>query len=172
MIHVLIMCFTVKPIGKIHTPYKPGERNPPFQSVEDETQTFYIDVYPKHTKRLEKLELFTYIYLLYYLDQSKKKPKELVSPPWTKNANIGLFASRSPNRINPIGLSVVKLKEIKENRIIISGIDAFDNTPLLDIKPYIKDLDSKTDANYGWLENEEDSKKHLQLHIKGIPHKH
>lgn len=67
---------------------------------------------------------------------------------------------------------MVKLKVIKENKIAISGIDAYDNTPLLDIKPYIKDLDTKTDANYGWLENEEDSKKHLQLHIKGVPHDH
>ena len=165
------MKLNFKPIGTIHSPYKPGEHNPPFQPIDDDTQTFYVDVYPKHTKRLEKLDMFNYIYLLYFLDQSTKKPKELVSPPWTKDANIGLFASRSPHRINPIGLSVVKLKEIKENRIIISGIDAYDNTPLLDIKPYIKDLDAKTDANYGWFEHAE-FKDHLLLHIKGIFHDH
>lgn len=166
------MKLNFKPIGTIHTPYTPGEHNPPFQTVEDDTKTFYVEVYPNHVKRLEKLDLFTYIYLLYYLDQSTKKPTKLVSPPWTKDVNVGLFASRSPNRINPIGLSVVKLKEIIGNKIVISGIDAYDTTPLLDIKPYIKDLDAKTDANYGWLDTEKDSKKHLQLHIKGIPHKH
>lgn len=50
-----------------------------------------------------------------------------------------------------------------------SGFDVFDGTPLLDIKPYIKDLDSKGDANYGWIEDLED-RDHLMLHIRGIPH--
>jgi len=48
-------------------------------------------------------------------------------------------------------------------------LDAFDETPVLDIKPYIKDLDVKSDANYGWIE-EMEGHEHLFLHIKGIPH--
>jgi tRNA (adenine37-N6)-methyltransferase len=50
-----------------------------------------------------------------------------------------------------------------------SGLDVFDGTPLLDIKPYILDLDVKLDANYGWLEDLED-RGHFGLHVKGIPH--
>jgi tRNA (Thr-GGU) A37 N-methylase len=60
------------------------------------------------------------------------------------------------------------LLKIEENRIYISSLDAFDGTPLLDIKPYMKDLDTKDDANYGWME--EDDFKHLQLHIDGEAH--
>ena len=82
-----------------------------------------------------------------------------------------MFASRSPNRPNPIGLSVVKILRIEKNIIAISGIDAFDNTPLLDIKPYIKNLDSKEDANFGWVNNTE-LDEHLKMHLAGIPHKH
>jgi tRNA-Thr(GGU) m(6)t(6)A37 methyltransferase TsaA len=93
----------------------------------------------------------------------------MVSPPWADGKKVGVFASRSPVRPNPIGLSVVRIKNIVENRIYTSGLDAFDGTPLLDIKPYIKDLDSKSDANYGWIE-EMDDMEHLILHIKGIPH--
>jgi len=53
--------------------------------------------------------------------------------------------------------------------LITDGLDVFDKTPLLDIKPYIKDLDSKADANYGWIEDM-DNMEHLALHIRGIPH--
>ncbi len=95
--------------------------------------------------------------------------KNIVSPPWTDGHEVGVFASRSPIRPNPIGISIVKIKKIIKDTIHTTGLDVFDGTPLLDIKPYIKDLDSKNDANYGWIEDL-DGYKHLILHIKGIPH--
>ena len=92
-----------------------------------------------------------------------------VSPPWANGLRVGLFASRSPLRPNPIGLSVVRVKGIENNRVYTSGLDVFDGTPLLDIKPYINDLDSKCDANNGWVQNMNED-EHLALHIQGIPH--
>jgi tRNA-Thr(GGU) m(6)t(6)A37 methyltransferase TsaA len=92
-----------------------------------------------------------------------------VIPPWTGDTKVGLFASRSPVRPNPIGISIVRVKRIINNEIFTSGLDVLDGTPLIDIKPYIKDLDSKCDANYGWIEKLDDL-EHLSLHIKGIPH--
>ena len=92
-----------------------------------------------------------------------------VNPPWAGNKVVGVFASRSPVRPNNIGLSIVKIKKIIGRKIITSPLDVFDGTPLLDIKPYIADLDSKPDANYGWVEDLAD-REHLKLHIKGIPH--
>ena len=118
------------------------------------------------------MEQFRYIYVIYFINQlPNTEPKLTIKPPWIENIEIGLFASRAPNRPNPIGLSIVQLKKIEKNIIYTSGLDVFDNTPLLDIKPYIRDLDSKSDANYGWLkfENKEEQ-DHLLLHIKGIPH--
>jgi len=65
----------------------------------------------------------------------------------------------------------VRIKHITGNHIVTSGLDVFDGTPLLDIKPYIKEPDTKPNANYGWLEDLED-RAHLTLHIKGIPHEY
>jgi len=118
------------------------------------------------------LEQFRYIYVIYFINQlPNTEPKLTIKPPWIENIEIGLFASRAPNRPNPIGLSIVQLKKIEKNIIYTSGLDVFNNTPLLDIKPYIRGLDSKSDANYGWLkfENKEEQ-DHSLLHIKGIPH--
>ncbi len=156
----------LEPIGIIHTPYQDSA---PYQPVDVEDQEFVIEVDPLYIDGLHSLDKFRYIYLLYYAHRITQKVDMIISPPWTENEKVGLFASRSPNRPNPIGLSVVRLKKIDQNRIYTSGLDVFNGTPLLDIKPYIKDLDTKADANYGWVE-ESDDRDHLALHIKGIPH--
>jgi len=116
-----------------------------------------------------ELEKFKYIYLVFFADRIGREPEMLISPPWAGGKKVGVFASRSPARPNPVGLSIVRIKKITGNKIFTSGLDVFDNTPLLDIKPYIKDLDNKEDANYGWIKDLDDM-EHLSLHIKGIPH--
>jgi tRNA (adenine37-N6)-methyltransferase len=153
-------------IGTIHTPYVDYA---PYQPVENDGGNFRIIIKPQYAKGLYKLSDFRYIYVLYHTHLIKQKLSMRVSPPWTGGLKVGVFASRSPVRPNPLGLSIVRIKEIKNNEITTSGMDVFDGTPLLDIKPYIKDLDTKDDANYGWLEEMEDY-EHLLLHIKGIPH--
>jgi tRNA (adenine37-N6)-methyltransferase len=154
------------PIGKIRTPYKDKA---PYQPLPDKNDKFYIELDEEYLPALTRIEEFKYIYLIYYLHKAPDKFSLVIRPPWSGNKNIGLFASRSPARPNPIGLSVVKLKSIRNNKIYIDGIDAFDNTPLLDIKPYVAGLDSKADANIGWLDVNDDI-EHLKLHIEGIPH--
>lgn len=156
------------PIGVIRTPYTDSA---PFQPLEVVDGEFYIDIDKEFEEGLYKLQDFRYIYVLFHIDRPTKKPHMRATPPWTGGEKVGIFASRSPNRPNRIGLSVVRLKSIDGRRIYTSCMDVFDGTPLLDIKPYIKDLDSKSDANYGWVE-ELGGKERLQLHIKGIPHSH
>ncbi len=155
-----------KPIGIIHTPYK---KYAPYQPVESEKEDFYVDVDPVYYEGLAELSRFRYIYLLFFMDQVKKPLSMQVEPPWADGKIVGLFASRSPVRPNPVGLSIVQLLKVEGNRLYTTGLDALDGTPLLDIKPYIKELDSKPDANYGWLDDMDD-KEHLLLHIRGIPH--
>jgi tRNA-Thr(GGU) m(6)t(6)A37 methyltransferase TsaA len=158
----------LKPIGVIRTPYTDSA---PYQPVNDDPGDFRIVLDPHFQAGLERLLAFRYIYVLYFVHRVERETSMEVSPPWAHGAKVGVFASRSPVRPNRIGLSVVQLKRIEQNTIITSGLDAFDGTPVLDIKPYIKDLDAKEDANYGWIEGLDDF-EHLRMHIQGIPHQY
>jgi tRNA (Thr-GGU) A37 N-methylase len=73
-------------------------------------------------------------------------------PPRGSGKEVGLFATRSPNRLNPIGLTVARIRKVEGNLIYTHGLDILDGSPLLDIKPYIRDFDMKEDANLGWIE--------------------
>ena len=159
-----------KPIGTIRTPYK---ERAPYQPIERDIGQgkFRLILEPKYKEGLSELSKFTYIYVLSYLNQAVRGEKMTVSPPWAGGKGVGLFSSRSPNRPNPIGLSIVKLLSIEGTEILTSPMDLFDNTPLLDIKPYFRELDVKEDANYGWLD-EMEGREHLIQHIRGVPHGH
>jgi tRNA-Thr(GGU) m(6)t(6)A37 methyltransferase TsaA len=154
-------------IGIIKTPYIDTA---PYQPVDEDEGDFRVILEPKYTEALNDLNTFTYMYVIYFIDRLTSSPTKFVSPSWTPGTKVGLFASRTPVRPNPIGLSIVRIKEIVDNEVFTTCLDVFDNTPLLDIKPYVKDLDSKDDANYGWLDYLDGDKEHLFLHIKGIPH--
>jgi tRNA-Thr(GGU) m(6)t(6)A37 methyltransferase TsaA len=154
------------PIGVIRTPY---EKHAPYQPIVEDQGEFRIEVFPAYQDGLLQLDRFHYIYVLYQLHKEAGDPSLHVEPPWTTDTTVGVFASRSPKRPNRIGLSIVRLKRIEEGMLYTSGLDVFDGTPLLDIKPYIQKLDVKTMANYGWLDDMDD-RDHLMLHIKGLPH--
>jgi tRNA-Thr(GGU) m(6)t(6)A37 methyltransferase TsaA len=139
---------TLKPIGVIRTPYT--QQKPPHQPDPNAEGEFRIEVYPEFAGGLYKLESFSHIYVLFHLDRTNRPVNLLVTPPKAGGVEVGLFASRSPNRPNPIGLSIVGLKAVDDNRLTITGIDAMDRTPLLDIKPYVGSLDCKDSANDGW----------------------
>ncbi len=160
-----------RPIGVIHTPYTEHAPYQPVSGGDQDENAFRVVLEPQFARGLRDLEAFRYIYLLYHAHRIEGPARMTVRPPWAGQLEIGLFASRSPARPNPIGLSVVRIQKIAGRVIHTSALDVFDGTPLLDIKPYIKELDTKEDANYGWLDRLED-REHLALHIKGIPHEH
>jgi tRNA-Thr(GGU) m(6)t(6)A37 methyltransferase TsaA len=141
--------FQVEKIGTIRTPY---QDRAPYQPDESAQGEFRIILNPEYVPGLYRLESYRYIYVIYYMDRSPRKASMTAKPPWAGGLEVGLFASRSPARPNPIGLSVVRLLKIVRNEIFTSGIDALDGTPVLDIKPYVKRLDAKPDANNGWGE--------------------
>jgi tRNA-Thr(GGU) m(6)t(6)A37 methyltransferase TsaA len=96
-----------------------------------------------NTSRLLKLELLS------EQEGSKKNlsnVKSKVKVPRLNGGKVGLFATRTPHRPNPIGLSVVRIDKILDNKIFITGLDLVDGTPVLDIKPYIPSYDSIKDA--------------------------
>jgi len=137
------------PIGIIHTPYKDDT---PFSDFENQEGVFYIELNQKYTDGLFLLDKFKYIYILFHIDRPKKQPHLRVFPPRGDGREVGLFATRSPHRYNSIGLTIAKIKKINKNIIYTSGLDILDNTPLIDIKPYVRDFDMKEDSNMGWID--------------------
>jgi tRNA-Thr(GGU) m(6)t(6)A37 methyltransferase TsaA len=99
---------------------------------------------------LRDLAGFSHIILLYNFNKSKKFNLQVV--PFLDTKPHGLFATRAPNRPNPIGLSVVWLDSIEDNILHIRNVDMLDGTPLLDIKPYVPEFDAHTEVRTGWLE--------------------
>lgn len=121
-------------------------------NYEDKEGDFYIELNPEFTEGLYLLEKLNYCYILFHIHKQKKPPRMHIFPPRGGGKEVGLFATRSPNRINPIGLTVTRIKRIEGNRIYTYGLDILNETPLIDIKPYIRDFDMKEDANLGWIE--------------------
>ena len=154
----------MKPIGIVRTPY---DRDAPYQPVPDAEGTFVLELEPQYVAGLEGLASFRYAYVVYACDRLRGPRAMVVHPPWTPEGfHVGVFASRSPARPNPIGISIVEVRRVEGHRVHTSGLDAFDGTPLLDIKPYIASLDVRDDANRGWVDTLPDD-GHLDLHIRG-----
>ena len=115
----------------------------------------YIELTKGHNyeQGLKDLEGFEYIWVLFVFHLNHNW-KPLTNPPYTDGkGKKGVFATRSPYRPNPVGMSCVKLDRVGGNRIYISGSDLLNNTPVIDIKPYIADYDSFPAARRGWLDN-------------------
>jgi tRNA-Thr(GGU) m(6)t(6)A37 methyltransferase TsaA len=103
---------------------------------------------------LQGLSEFSHIWLIWVFHQNSNKifrPK--IHPPRLQGETIGVFSTRSPHRPNPIGLSLVKLDRIENDVLYLSGVDLVDGTPILDIKPYLKTIESVSDATGGWVDN-------------------
>ncbi len=111
----------------------------------------YIELFPhcNYQQALEDLGGFERIWLLFVFDRNVNwKPKVL--PPYGIDRKVGTFASRSPYRPNPIGLSAVELVKIEGLKVYIRNFDLLEGTPVLDIKPYIPEVDSFPGSKAGW----------------------
>ena len=93
--------------------------------------------------------MFSHIILLYWCH--KARPFKLTVVPYLDEVEHGLFSTRAPSRPNSIGISIVRLRTVDGCKISFSGADMLDNTPLLDIKPYVPEFDSYPEAKSGWL---------------------
>jgi len=136
-------------IGVIHSPFK-QQKGTPIQSALAGDAAGWIDVDPAFAAALRDLQECERIWALYHLDRTADF-KPLVTP-YLDTAEHGLFATRSPARPNPIGMSVLRLSAIVDARIHVMGIDILDGTPLLDIKPYVPDFDAFRPSRAGWFD--------------------
>ena len=149
----------VNPIGIIHTPFQSLE-NMPIQPKGASEVAGEVILDPMYSDGLADLEGFSHCYLIYFFHRARAVKMSVV--PFMDTARRGIFATRSPLRPNHIGLSIVELVGVENNRLIIRGVDMLDNTPLLDIKPYIEAFDNVMSSRSGWFkatENEVAAKR-------------
>lgn len=137
------------PIGIIRTPFKLPEGTP--------IQTAYgcgvegeVIVDETFAEALMDLDAFERIWLIYWLDRAGPFQKRVV--PYRDTREHGLFATRSPCRPNPIGMSVVRLLGRQGGLLRVADLDILDGTPLLDIKPYVPIFDAYVQSAAGWVD--------------------
>ena len=137
-------------IGVIHSPHKQAADAPVQASLAAGIEGT-VEVFPKFSAGLKDVEGFERIWLVYWFHQASEA--QLIVTPYLDTAPHGLFATRAPCRPNPIGLSCVRLAEIRGNMLLVDGLDVLDNTPLLDVKPYVPAFDAFQAKRIGWCAN-------------------
>ena len=168
------------PIGFIRSKYRRYDEVPHRHGEKGWTdEVSKIELVPHHAKKLGGLDGYSRVIIIYWIHRARewRMPNYHVKPPRVK-----LFATRMPKRPNPIGLSVVEVVSFspEEGLLTVRGLDALDETPVLDIKPYIPHFDSYPDASVPeWLDehvrlfhHEDDGHEHGHGHDHGHDHGH
>lgn len=143
----------LKQIGTIHSPFK-SPQGMPIQSAGAVGVKGRVEVFLEFEAALEDLSGFSHIYLLYYFHLAKSFALKV--KPFMDRVERGLFATRAPSRPNPIGISVVRLVGVDRNVLHVLDIDIVDQTPLLDIKPYVPEFDVRHAERIGWMQDADD----------------
>jgi tRNA-Thr(GGU) m(6)t(6)A37 methyltransferase TsaA len=136
------------PIGVIHSPFNNIE-GMPIQPAGAKGIAGTVEIEHEYCDGLKDIEGFSHIILLYHFHLSKGYSLEV--RPFMDDKLHGVFATRAPNRPNPIGISVVKLVRVQHCTLHIEGVDIIDGTPLLDIKPFVPEFDVVEVERIGWL---------------------
>lgn len=147
----------LRPIGVIHSPHREPDRTP-IQPMCAGGSAGRVEVFPQYAEGLDDVEGFSHLYLIFWFHRaaaweagSAKAPLKVV--PSLDDVPRGLFATRSPRRPNPIGLSIVRLVARRGAELLVEDLDVLDGTPLLDIKPYVEGFDLRVGTRGGWTEH-------------------
>ena len=145
------MNIELESIGTIHTEFKEIE-GMPIQPTGAKGVKGTIVIKDKYVDGLKDLDGFSHIHLIYLLHKVERYKLEV--KPFMDTKTHGVFATRSPKRPNRIGMSVVKVNKVEGNTVFIENVDILDETPLLDIKPYVPQLyeDTIDELKIGWFE--------------------
>lgn len=145
------MDISYKVIGIVHSEFKSKDHTP-VQSVFSKSEGT-IEILPEYEQGLKDIEGFSHLILIYHFDQVKECT--LLQKPFIDGSKErGIFAIRHCNRPNPIGLSIVELRGVENNMLKVRGVDVLDGTPLLDIKPYVRQFDCRENVRSGWVDEQ------------------
>ncbi len=140
--------FTFRPIGIVHSPYTTTKEVPKGLGAEHRAEGT-IEIVPEFADGLLDIEGFSHLFVLWAFDRSQWTG-ELVGVPPTDDRPHGVFATRSPRRPNPLGLTVVELLRREGSVLHLRGVDMLDGTPVLDLKPYLSSIPAEQ-LRRGWL---------------------
>ena len=158
------MNIELESIGTIHTEFKEIE-GMPIQPTGAKGVKGTIVIKDKYVDGLKDLDGFSHIHLIYLLHKVERYKLEV--KPFMDTKTHGVFATRSPKRPNRIGMSVVKVNKVEGNTVFIENVDILDETPLLDIKPYVPQLyeDTIDELKIGWFETNHQKAKIGRAHV-------
>ncbi len=139
---------TFRPIGIISTPFKES-KGTPIQPRAAQGAAGTVKVFPEYCQGLQDLDGFSHIFLLYHFHHCREF--SLLVKPFLDEVQRGVFATRAPARPNPIGLSLVRLDRVENDTLQVRDVDMLDGTPLLDIKPFVPQFDTRDHTRIGWL---------------------
>ncbi|MGM0447477.1 MAG: tRNA (N6-threonylcarbamoyladenosine(37)-N6)-methyltransferase TrmO [Methanobacteriota archaeon] len=139
-----------EPIGVVRTPFESPE-GMPIQPAGADTVAGTVEVKQSYVDGLQDLNGFSHCILLYHFHAAADTASLRVEP-FLDEEKRGVFATRAPQRPNRIGLSVVEIESVTGSEVAVRGIDVVDETPLLDIKPFVPDFDVPEDVDTGWLD--------------------
>ncbi len=145
------MMFTSKQIGLISSPYENTKDIPKGFGVKHEAEGI-LNIQPEFELGLTDIEGFSHLFILWEFDRSQGF--ELLGTPPIDNRPHGVFATRSPRRPNPIGLTVVELLRREGAQLRVRGLDMLNGTPILDIKPYLSSIPAEK-LRRGWMTDAE-----------------
>ena len=151
----LISMFTPRPIGLVRTTYRETDEIPKGLGAKHDAEGT-VEVLPEFEAGLTDIEGFSHLIVLWVFDRSDGF--ELLGTPPSDDRPHGVFATRSPERPNPIGLTVVELLGREGLNLHVRGVDMLDGTPVLDIKPYLSGIPEET-LRRGWLAEAEARKR-------------
>lgn len=139
--------FTSRPIGFVRSPYSETKQIPKGLGAKHEAEGT-LEILPEFEPGLGDIEGFSHLFVLWEFDRSTDF--DLVASPPCDDRSHGVFATRSPRRPNPIGLTVVQLLRRDGRTLHVRGVDMLDGTPILDIKPYLSSVPAE-ELRRGWL---------------------
>jgi tRNA (adenine37-N6)-methyltransferase len=140
-------CFQFEPIGYVRSPYKDTRDIPKGLGAKHEAEGV-LEILAEFEAGLTDIEGFSHLIVIWAFDRSEGF--SLVGTPPSDNRPHGVFATRSPRRPNPIGLTVVELISREGPALRVRGVDMLDGTPILDIKPYLSNVPPER-LRRGWL---------------------
>jgi len=136
-----------KPIGQVRSPHSDTKDIPKGLGAKHDAEGI-LEIRPELEPGLQDIEGFSHLYVIWAFDRSEGC--DLTAAPPSDDRPHGVFATRSPRRPNPIGLTVVELLGREGPRLRVRGIDMLDGTPILDLKPYLSSVPSER-LRRGWL---------------------